>query len=278
MKEKEKILIPSNEYISQLNSLLEQTFKELNDDTLLYHYTDATGLFGIINSDSFWLTQREFMNDIAEPFYSQKLIESILIDKKSSFDFNEIKSRFHFWNNDFILSFSTEADSIHQWNYYAGGYGYCIAFKKNNIINCLRAKKLENTFGPVIYNQDVQRKSIELLISSIEGLDQDSNEYVNYYYSVEKWLMSFYSLFKQNNHNCEKEVRFVVNNTTLPIKYRIRNNVIIPYISLEDLRLPIHEIWIGPKNNKGLAKSGLEKFLESKNKSVLLRNSEIFIQ
>ena len=275
---KENIVIPSNDSINKLTLMLEKVFDKLNDNTILCHYTDVNGLYGIIKSDSFWLTQREFMNDIAEPYYSQKLIENVLADKKSSFNFEEIKSRFHFWKNDFILSFSTEIDSIHQWNYYSGGYGYCITFKKESIMKCLREKITENTLGPVIYDEDIQKKSIELLISSIEGLEENSNGYENYYYSIEKWLMSFYSLFKQKNHNCEKEVRFIVNNTTLPVKYRIRNNIIVPYISLENLKLPIHEIWIGPKINKKLAKPGLEKFLQSQNKCAIIRNSDIYIQ
>ena len=41
---------------------------------VLYHYTSADGLIGILSSKSIWLTDLRYMNDLSELQYSKALV------------------------------------------------------------------------------------------------------------------------------------------------------------------------------------------------------------
>ena len=266
----------------QLSDYLYSAIGDISDNTILYHYTDINGLNGIIKNKEFWLTQREYMNDIAEPNYARSIIKEVLVEVKNKiendFDIDEIIERYHFYRKEYIFSLSLEEDSIHQWNYYSKGKGYCISFKKGDIYNCLRESAKENSFGPVIYSRNIQKEAVKKLLSIIETKNKTSKLYCEYSNSVEQWLMTFYGLFKQENHSCEREVRIIANNAIQPTKYRIKNDIYIPYIELKYIKSPIFEIWVGPNLEKGIAEEGLKGFLLENNISVKIRESQIHIR
>ncbi|MGN0506957.1 MAG: hypothetical protein ACI4FZ_10375 [Lachnospiraceae bacterium] len=45
----------------------------------LYHYTTAQAVQGILDSESFWATKHDFLNDKAEFEYAQKLFSEKII-------------------------------------------------------------------------------------------------------------------------------------------------------------------------------------------------------
>jgi hypothetical protein len=105
-------------------------------DEVIYHYTSAEGLRGIIENSEIWLTNVSFVNDMTECKALQE--EKILFDDN---DFtNKLvrdcwKDFVDYSHNDYdtyIASFSRGDESLDQWR----GYGnFRIGFEPNNLIS-----------------------------------------------------------------------------------------------------------------------------------------------
>jgi hypothetical protein len=52
--------------------------------TLLYHYTDARGLLGIIESHAIWATHLHYLNDAQEFAYAADLADQVLKEQRAS--------------------------------------------------------------------------------------------------------------------------------------------------------------------------------------------------
>src|ERR687891_1650454 len=55
---------------------------------VLYHYTTADGLLGIVGSTSFWMTSLRYMNDQSELQYARELVRAVLNDKVKEYEGN----------------------------------------------------------------------------------------------------------------------------------------------------------------------------------------------
>jgi hypothetical protein len=100
----------------------------------LYHYTTASGFFGIASSGALWASNYSYLNDSLETKYLFSLIQKelrVLIQREGSpridsriFDIETFgPSR----ESCFICSFSENGDQLSQWRGYAEG-GYSIGF------------------------------------------------------------------------------------------------------------------------------------------------------
>lgn len=125
-----------NDEASSQNSFINRTY---HLDGNIYHYTNLHGLFNIIESGGFWLSDHRFLNDSQE-FENGRLITLDLIEKliiQGDYGtFNEIlentkeKIKNHSRNNFYIASFCTDGDSLEQWRSYANnGDGFAIKNK-----------------------------------------------------------------------------------------------------------------------------------------------------
>jgi Protein of unknown function (DUF2971) len=106
----------------------------------LYHYTDARGLKGIIESGAIWFTDYRHMNDPSELVHGIELAHLIADDPdlnadqrveaflKTFIDMFE-HARFQATLDFFIASFSRSRDELGQWRAYAdNGRGFAIGF------------------------------------------------------------------------------------------------------------------------------------------------------
>ncbi len=75
-----------------------------NDNFSLWHYTDLTGLEGIISSQCLWATDYRYLNDSSELHHSQKMLFQVLlpkviaITKKKYDDSSEVRGIIDFHN------------------------------------------------------------------------------------------------------------------------------------------------------------------------------------
>ena len=104
--------------------------------TTLYHYTNAAGLKGILESKSFWATDHRFLNDTSEFQLGFKLISEAISQreakiKERSLDAWEMVQNLqvqaqHNGMHAFVASFTTNGDLLSQWRGYNGGRGFAI--------------------------------------------------------------------------------------------------------------------------------------------------------
>lgn len=133
----------------------------MNDDDLLYHYTSAAGLLGIVGTPSmpatFWLSQIQYMNDAEEWYHAYKLARAeILKFSRRTTGIREVMKGLYGipheelstigpqgldviesfgMSRHFTFSLSQEKDLLSQWRGYAPLGGYSVGFKVRDLRN-----------------------------------------------------------------------------------------------------------------------------------------------
>lgn len=159
----------------------------LNKCKLIYHYTNAQGLFGIVQKKSFWATNSLFFNDPTEIKYGLKIALGELtngLDKKLPKDdelykeFSSINKMDKLYKNEdlYIVSFSSNGDRLSQWRGYGG---FCKGFSIGIDTNKLQFLKTGLPTSPqavdlldfhlikVIYNEEDQHKIMQNAVDKI---------------------------------------------------------------------------------------------------------------
>jgi hypothetical protein len=143
---------------------------------IIYHYTDAKGLKGILESGALWLTDIRNLNDPSElkhGFYHTVKILDRMAAEGSSPEIKQFAQRFRFFSSDnrlinaahfFITCFSVAGDDLGQWRAYAdNGRGFALAFDTLLLEDAFDKAAKSATCGPqtfrLIYSH---RKAVRL--------------------------------------------------------------------------------------------------------------------
>lgn len=167
---KKKSQVDAQPVETRLRALLEQFHARIKRDhigqfasppeDLLYHYTDITGLKGIIEHDELWATHYGFVNDLTEFVYTQNVLHSDIITRLPHPNphvgavLNAILSADDFVGGAieiFIACFCETADLLSQWRSYSGrGGGFAIGLKPNmaHIVNGRRYQLYKVHYDP----------------------------------------------------------------------------------------------------------------------------------
>ncbi|MFC1489722.1 DUF2971 domain-containing protein [Candidatus Latescibacterota bacterium] len=277
----------------------------LPNNNLIYHYTDANGLKGIVQSQLLWGSNSQYLNDPTEYEYGLSIAMEKLkkgIDERVSSDTEiykvlmsilEMKSLYND-ESHFVFSMSEEGDLLSQWRGY-GDFckGYSIGINPNEIEILMKglptSPQVIDLMGfyllKVIYKKEEQSEIME------DAVDKILNKLLLWYNDDPKGIHSFQHLimsllkvfaytFKHSTWKEEKEWRilYIKPKRTLspiappyPTKYRVsKNGELISYIEMnfgnDFLRLPIKELIIGPGCADN-SKETLEGFLSQNNYS-----------
>ena len=131
----------------------------------LWHYTNISGVRGILSEGKLWFSDAAFLNDSTELSYAVDVAEKVIKDRidnttieplvkeyLQSFLFKitgdrENRQAFGFVNPAFVACFCEEGDSLHLWRAYTGnGRGYSIGFFPDGIHRQLK---------PILVNEEV---------------------------------------------------------------------------------------------------------------------------
>lgn len=116
---------------------------KLNDEKLLYHYTDTGGLQGIIESQQLWFSHINTLNDPNELKYGKNVVLSEINKREAEIDdadfsafCNSIKNTISGFgitlHHAFITCFCEKENLLSQWRGYSEfGGGYCLGFNFN---------------------------------------------------------------------------------------------------------------------------------------------------
>lgn len=246
------------------------------DTQILYHYTSIEALFGGIivrqpQTDKeicLWMSNCQYMNDPEElntgiRFASDILKMSPDILEKHASEYQQIKDSLY------ITSFSAASDCLPMWAMYGkNGNGIALGFNKEiieatlpNLYKCLyvtesNKARLQSEISALI--EDADPKDIENLPDSAGKIFIQM--FANIVNSLAFYIVSCFNS-KNPAYIYEQEVRSVLL-TEEPAKYRINNNLIIPYIEQYFPKSALKEIWIGPTNDMNRATYSLRKYLD----------------
>ncbi|MGP8938427.1 DUF2971 domain-containing protein [Enterobacter soli] len=228
----------------------------------LCHYTDLTGLTGIIRSGAFWATNLAFLNDKSELLHGLDCAKEALQLMPSPVQFDE-------WDQDvtaaieqlkeqviddiFTVSFCRNADLLSQWRGYSGkAQGVSLIFDQQLLMAMFEAF-IARENKPL--KQGIHLDNFYLINENVTYADPDQTPefkekiqtYINKYGNYEKavypdegnqsgyiqhMISQVAPFFKHSGFREEEEFRIVIRNLSGYDKIQFRNNgkTIIPYI------------------------------------------------
>ena len=127
----------------------------LESNKVLYHYTSAIGLLGIVEKRRLWATESNFLNDPSEISYAATVVMSnlapLLTDPALSIGHRAEVERAWSWiagmymnahtieqyheERSFITRFSFSEDVLTLWRSYAGANGFCVGFDADKLVS-----------------------------------------------------------------------------------------------------------------------------------------------
>jgi hypothetical protein len=269
----------------------------------LYHYTDAEGLKGIIESGMLRATHLAFMNDASEYLHAVSLFrERIQLEKKrannplqanllAEMDQLTSDTRPEHTAPYFITCFSAAENNLNQWRAYGRGEGgFSIGFDARLLL--ARAARPNSFLFAVIYDRDEQASLIEAFVAwaqeeyarvAVAYKDEKQDEHRKAWIHWMLWILtSVAPIMKNPAFAEEREWRFVY----LPsqgeqVRFRSRTTGLVPFVdvklgggatpelfagqggSLFD-RLPITVLWSGPGNAKQTSLLAGRRLLEQR--------------
>jgi hypothetical protein len=282
---------------------------------VLFHYTSADGLIGILSSKSIWMTDLRYMNDSSELQYSRSLIETRLKSRSNEIQREFIKrivQTFDPFSNRFSVfatCFCEDGNLLSQWRGYRGeGGGYAIGI---DFLHTIRFIERRCVLRKVIYDVSDQTRLVDETIGAFlnslststtgKGLEDVTSTLLPEYCQAFSLTVGEYLFcFKHPDFHQEREWRLVYfssvdllfdrgQSTDLPFFRSYKGNV-IPYytVSFENaikasvddvygIPFPIVELVIGPTISSDLNQQSLKMIISSLNPDVVvnIKRSEI---
>ena len=268
--------------------MIDLPFSTPLGETRVYHYTNASGLLGIIDSSTVWASSPLGLNDTSELAYGRSVVAAAWSEwDKSGLRPTLCEAVDQFFRDDemsarllesiYILSASFDGDSLNQWQGYSGRQGYCVALNTKTPLATVLPKEVVNPPGfvsswfgiggwfSVIYDPEEQLEAARNVLSTLVSVAPDNDEDLvnNFRYEVGHLISPLIVQIKHPAFLDEREVRFIAARAfNVPEESRTGAYGIIPYVSLgagphsapsfidgrDKSQLPIEGVVCGPTN------------------------------
>lgn len=243
-----------------------------NPAKVIYHYTDARALIGMITSGRIWATHVSCLNDTMEYEIGVSFVTDFIranLQRASKAIIDKAISRLRSVDT-FIACYSATSDVLSQWRAYSGtGTGYCIGFKTSEMSTIDgRMPLLEK----VIYSKVTAESVLLLLLARVDEFlgDHDFGEVeVGSLMGMLEGIFNIVAcIIKHSAFEEENEYRQIYQPATstlsLDTKHRIGRFGLTPYVEIGFLhkeKLPIQSIMIGPCRDSGAETRSLKLML-----------------
>ena len=254
---------------------------------IIYHYTDANGLIGLIDSGCIWATHVSRLNDASEnlhgfnlvsehvranlPIASRPLIEKALLGLQSV--------------DTYVACYSTDSDLLGQWRNYTGTrVGYSLGFETSQMATLDDKMPL---LEPIIYNDSMAKAVLDLLVQRVDEFlmkNPFGEIEIGYLSGMVKALLNNIACTIKHHkfeEECEYRHFFRLGDTGLEMEpfFRAGQFGLTPYVKVQFLekgKLPLKTITVGPCKNFVLESKALEILLGKHGyKGVEIFESEI---
>jgi hypothetical protein len=143
--------------------------------TLLYHYTDARGFLGIVESRAIWATHIQYLNDTQEYRYAVDLAMRIILerapmaaDSREQVLLTRLGTDLNAGGRVYVCvaSFSEVDDALSQWRGYCpNGAGYSIGFVARDLIRV--AGRQGFSLAQCLYDDVSQTQAIAQVLEEV---------------------------------------------------------------------------------------------------------------
>lgn len=244
----------------------------------LYHYTDAAGLLGIVQTAELWASNAAFLNDASELVHVHSVLDEVASELADEYEdlivgeflrivVDEFGRLYIQGMEVFVVCFCEFPDLLSQWRAYpASSGGYAIGFDSKVIA-------AGRFLLPIMYDEEAQRRTIRsLLVTHCDLLPRAAEESDSYRRKclVLAVRMAAASLadcafaFKHPSFASECEwrlVRVMMRDRVPPYggtpNFRVRGGRLVPYTPMglgsRDGRQSMREVVVGPGSHSDLA-------------------------
>ena len=261
---------------------------------VIYHYTNAQGLLGIVSSGAIWASDIGFLNDSQEVSFAQgqlqKEIEALQPGPSSdpkylqSFETHRNAVLGHLRRRDFstyVSCFCENGNVLSQWRAYATDHGYAIGMKSSYVETALNS--LSGYFGslaPATYGID--GGAVKRAAAGVPGMTMSIYNHPGMYADPGvRTLVSVLATMKHPDFAEEREWRVVVTQRyslgpkmAEPVKFRASSVAIVPFIEIPIVVDAIDSVRVGPGNNQAVRQVGAERLLSAYGSSAPVIVSE----
>lgn len=287
----------SRQWLSLLTNGAEEKISQMfTVHKSLFHYTNVSGLFGIVENRCFWLTNIQYMNDLSEIKYAKKMVKNMLTELSLRGKYvdgflkylNGVEEFNIEYNNYYIACFTHNGDSLPMWTMYGKDCGVAIEIDLTSGYSFV--------FGPncffedMLYEESIFNRFIEDIVDIYyaEYIKLNNDEHVDQY-TIDGIMNDLCAKIVWYAHNLknksfshEAETRlFYRFKDDYIVKYRIKNNFIVPYVEMppcqlnKDKNFPIKSIVVGPGEEQDLVRHSIDEFMKSKGYDIEVRLSTI---
>jgi hypothetical protein len=269
----------------------------------LYHYTDQTGLLGILKEQKVRATHVGYLNDRSEVEHAAKMIERHLKELKARDTFvnpgllDWMILTFHGINAQmtelFVASFSSNPDSLPQWDRYSSDFGYAIGFDpyRLDLVNRISSSDVRTArLIRILYTDADKKRLISEMVTALldgataAGLAGFTTDTTGPAFAV--WNTDFLQCstlllagLKHEAYESEQEYRFVVtHNPKVRSNARPGRHGIVPFVDLEPRRLsqlPVTSVVVGPSHYPESARFAVLQHLTGTLGPNAVRNSSV---
>jgi len=253
--------------------------------SLLFHYTSAAGLLGIVTSRVLRASNFAYLNDSTEIRYGESVVREILakhvadatgLAKDALGVTLQVIERLTADIEFYLTCFCTESDLLSQWRGYGTASGrFCVAFDCDKLFN--QTPSLKHRLKKVIYDRKTQDAKIMAVIDRAkvalgEAVALNATQQKDCVKRIcselfEKliWELCF---FKHPGFAEEKEWRAVHwMEDTAQMKFEARGGTIRPFVEMfnsgQPSPLPIAEVIVGSSIIGSPTKKTVELLLEA---------------
>lgn len=258
-------------------------------DDLLYHYTTAEGLIGIVTSEELWATSIHHLNDSHEYLYAVELLDyqvrqwgndqctsqvelDLLKDLSGS---ARAMDRVHVH----VFSLSENHDQLSQWRSYAPDGGYAVAFDRNQLVPS--AAEQGFTFQQCVYDAKEQTRLLRALLGEVlqhhragtavagPNAPKDPDTWLT---KFDEWFLPLAARFKHPSFHEEAEWRLISDLTAADDALsgeHTKGCLIVPHlrIKLPDI-WPINGVTVSPMPHQRLAVDGVFRLFQGRDRQV----------
>jgi len=249
---------------------------------VLYHYTTARGLMGLLETNRIWATNSRFTNDPTEIEYATRLVAEVAVNElagdasKSAQRLRkqicDIVERYERHARVYVSCFCTDGDLLSQWRGYgAVGGGYSIGLLAKHLGETEITNPPQPILRQVVYDRRIQERFVR---KWVRLLRQARGRRVHL--NLETY---FFGLFLSECLNCYKDPAYEEENEWRVIQFgrvsdeevmrpsfREGSGRILPYLALDLThraghykgRLPVRVVRFGPTLEPRTTKRSLE--------------------
>jgi Protein of unknown function (DUF2971) len=265
----------------------------------IFHYTDAKGLMGILDSKAIWATNIFYLNDFSELVLAIKGVRDYIEGQRERVpkedvgflnelikDLDEILPRFKVGLSDpsqtiYVCSFSLEPNQLSQWRAYSPeGNGYSIGFEfveelYDKVINKQKLKLLRCRYTNGEHSE-FQQSFLQHALGIFHEMQHRTNSNsanVEFYAALASRIdfLEFAPMLKHEKFSEEAEYRLIAGPLGIDqenIRFRAGKSVMVPYIEVKlaevGAKLPYSKIVIGPTPYPELSEHAVRSLLLGK--------------